>query len=434
MRRWPTAPAMTQQKTNAPAKLDRWANVGERDAPVVFVGREQEIDLAVAQLATWRPGVSAGRTVVAQGAPGAGKTALLRQIGVKLSERLPGATAIYRATPWNGRSVRNVLHALAVRMMGAATDEFRATKATDNSIGATAVACARHRRSRSTVPPELDCWDDLETLFADQAERAKPTLLLTDEIQRLSSEPETKDLLYHLHDQTTFPVVLVCGGLSTSAAHLRALGLSRLADANVLRIDALTTKEAEQCLEESLRMMADDAGIDGHPDSWARRLAPATHGWPQHITCHIRAAAAALRASVRLAFDDRNVDNAAALAQAAMRDYYEQRLETSRTDAAIIFAVQEVTRRDRAGVDAAADAVEKVAATFTGHRRRRYEAFPDALHCVQQMLHAGVIAYAGNTTKSPLATPIPSLAAHVAGLLSADQRDKVRRTLGLPHA
>ncbi len=32
-------------------------------------------------------------------------------------------------------------------------------------------------------------------------------------------------------------------------------------------------------------MMAEDIGIAGHPDEWARHLAPRTHGWPQQVTC-----------------------------------------------------------------------------------------------------------------------------------------------------
>lgn len=416
------------------AALERWANIGERSAPVAFVGREREIDLVIAQLANWRPGLSAGRTIVIQGAPGVGKTALLHQIGRVLPKRLPNAVAIGRPTPWNRRSVGNVLRTLAARMIGT-TDEFCTATETEGTNGARAAATAQHSRSRSTTPPALSCWDDLETLFADRAEQARPTLLLVDEIQRMGDDEETKDLLYHLHDQTTFPVVLICGGLSTSAAHLRELGLSRLADGNVLRIDALTTDEAEQCLEESLRMMADDVGIDGHADHWARRLAPATHGWPQHVTCHIRAAASALRASDRLAFDDGNLNEAAALAEAAMRDYYEQRLEASATDAMIVFAVhQSISRRAirRNEVIAVVDSVRPLLRPEDSDEHDR--TFPHPRDCVERMLHAGVIAYAGATTTSSLSIPIPSMAAHVAGLLSSDQREEVGHTLGLPPA
>ncbi len=227
-----------------------------------------------------------------------GAAAAVRPAGRRPPERLPIAATIYRATPWNGHGARNVLQALAVQMM---------------------------------VPPLLACWDDFDMLYGDQAERAKPKLLLADEIQRMGDDKETQDLLYHLHDQTTFPVVPVCGGLSTSAAHLRELGLSQLADVNVLRIGALTAEEAQRCLDESLHMVADDVGIDGHPDRWARQLAPATDGWPQHITCHIRAAATALRMSGRPAFDDGNLNRALAPAQAAIREYYEQRLEEAKT-------------------------------------------------------------------------------------------------------
>ena len=421
---------MTQEKTKAAAKLQHWANVGERGPAVAFVGREQEIELAISQLATWRPGLTPGRTVVAQGAPGAGKTALLNEIGRRLPERLPNAVSIYLPTPWNQRSAPNVLQTLAARMMGTTGDEFCTTKGTQGSIGVRAIAAARLGRSQSTAPPDLSSWSDLETLFADQVGRARPTLLLVDEVQRMGDDQETVDLLYHLHDQTTFPVVLVCGGLSTSAAHLRGLGLSRLADGNVLAIDALSLVDAQECLEESLRMMAEDAGIEGHPDGWALRLAGATYGWPQHATCHIRGAAGAFQASGRLVFDDDNMAHAAALAAAAMRDYYEQRLEASRTDTSIVFAVHEVARRAPTDAAAAADVVDKVAATLSGNRRKLYEVFPDALHCLHQMLHSGVIAYSGNTATSPLSIPIPSMADYVARQLPREQRNDVRRLLG----
>ncbi len=424
---------MTQERDEASRNLTRWANIGERDAPTVFVGREQEIDLAISQLATWQAGASRGRTVVAQGAPGAGKTALLNEIGRRLGGRLPGAAAIYRVTPWSGRSVGSLLSSLAERMLGASQDAFRTTTGSRDSVGATAVAIARHDRVRSTAPPDLSCWDDLETLFAHEAHRAKPTLLLVDEIQRMGEAEEVRDLLYHLHDQTTFPVVLVCGGLSTSAAHLRELGLSRLADANVLRIGALESAEAEQCLEQSLRRMANEVGIEGHADHWARQLAPQTHGWPQHVTCHIRAAASALRASGRLAFDDANLEEARERAHANMQHYYEQRLDSAGMDATIVFAVHEAARGGQIHADDAADLVNRATPTLTGSRRSRHEArFPDAMDCVQRMLHAGVVAYSGNTATSTLAVPIPSLATYIASLLSREQRKQVRKAAALP--
>ena len=139
-----------------------------------------------------------------------------------------------------------------------------------------------------------------------------------------------------------------------------------------------------------------------------------------------------LRASGRLAFDDGNLDDARRRAHADMRHYYEQRLETSRTDPAVVFAVHEVARHGKTQAEDAADVVTTVAATLSGQRRSSHESrFPDGMRCVEQMLHAGVIAYAGSTTTSPLSVPIPSMAAHIANLLSAEQRADVHRALGL---
>ena len=425
---------MTRHGTQVTERLARWANVGERDAPVTFVGRSPEIDLAIRQLATWQAGEAHGRTLVIQGAPGAGKTALLGEIARRLPSVLPGATSIYRATPWNRHSAHSVLHTLATQMMGVPADALRTTTGTVSSIGVKAVGAARQDRSRSLAPPALATWDDFATLFASQSDQAKPTLLLVDEIQRIHDDDETTDLLYHLHDQTVFPLVLVCGGLSTSAARLGEVGISRLDETHIVCIDALTAEEAQRSLEESLRILADDVGsIAGHPDQWARRLAPPTQGWPQHVTCHFRSAAETLLESGRLAFDERNLRSALARADGHVRHYYDRRLEASRTDPMIVHAVhaaigQRVVRRTDAM--AIIDAVLPVLGFYVREDHNRN--FPSTGDCVQQMLHAGVIAYATTATTSPLSVPIPSMAAHIGSLLPREGRAEIQRVLGLP--
>ncbi|MDE0442776.1 MAG: ATP-binding protein [Gammaproteobacteria bacterium] len=414
-------------------KLARWANVGERGAPVAFAGRQREIDLAIRQLEAWQPGTTPGRTVVAQGAPGAGKTALLGEIARRLPERLPNAEAIYMPTPWIDDNVPNVLEELAVKMAGVPADALRTTKGSETAAGVKAVATARRAESRSVSPPTLQTWRAFSREFERVAPQMNPTLLLIDEIQRIGEGEATRDLLYNLHDQTTFPVVLVCGGLSTSAARLGEAGLSRLDEGSILRIDALTAGEAQRSLEESLGIMADDVvgGIAGHPDRWARALAPPTQGWPQHVTCHFRAAAEALLASDRLAFDDANLRDALARAEDNMRHYYDRRLEASRTQTMVVYAVHEaINARTTRRTDAMA-VVDAVRPLLGRHDAEDHDAtFRRAGECINQMLYAGVVAYATNVTTSPLSIPIPSMAAHIAGLLTTDQREAVRRAIG----
>lgn len=181
--------------------------------------------------------------------------------------------------------------------------------------------------------------------------------------------------------------------------------------------------------------MADDVGIGGHPDQWARRLAPPTHGWPQHITGHFRAAAEALLESARPVFDDENLRRALALAETNARRYYDRRLEASRTNPVIVFAVHEAAKSGEMDTDDAADTVEKAVATLSGGRKARHQGnFAGPSDCVNQMLYAGVIAYATNATTSPLSVPIPSMATHIANLLPPARRQEVRRALGLPTA
>ena len=412
-------------------KLANWASIGDREAPVAFVGREREIDLAVRQLATWRPGETPGRTIVAQGGPGAGKTALLREMARRLPERIPDAGAIYRPTPWSCRTVRNLLATLAERMMGIPGNPLGSTAHREGTNGAKPVATASQTHSRATAPAALSTWDDFETLFASQASAAKPTLLLVDEIQRMENDLETRELLYHLHGQTTFPILLVCGGLSVSASHLEGLGLSRLAEKSILHVAALTLDEAQQSLEESLRILAQDVGgIPGHFDQWARRLAPATQGWPQHITCHFQAAVRALLESDEPTFEDANLRRTVALAEVDMRSYYDRRLEAARTSPLIVYALYEATRTNPVNRADAMAIVNAVVPTLDPHEQEDHRAsFRRSGECVDQMLYAGVLGHATASRRSPLSIPIPSMANHVANLLTEEERTRVRRTL-----
>ena len=421
-------------RTETAEKLKNWAMTGERDAPIAFVGREREIDFATRQLMTWRSRTSRGRTIVFQGAPGAGKTALLGEIERRLPSIVPDGRAVYLETPWASDDIPAVLEALAVQMMGVADDSLRTATRTDTTVGVRAPLAAKRGRSRVLSPPGLTTWRAFERQFQARAAQARPTLLLVDEVQRLADDGSAKQLLFNLHDQTTFPLVLVCGGLSTSSAHLAALGLSRLDATHVLRLDALGLGEARQSLEASLAIMAEDVGgIAGQVDLWARRLARPTHGWPQHITCHFRSAAEALLESRRLMFDDENLSHALANANASVGSYYDQRLDASRTDELTVFAVHEainettIRRRDAmAIVEAATDLLR------SQEREDHDRNFARAGECVDQMLSAGLIAYQTVGRSSPLSIPIPSMAKHVSGLLPTEQRDAVRRALGFP--
>lgn len=137
--------------------------------------------------------------------------------------------------------------------------------------------------------------------------------------------------------------------------------------------------------------------------------------------------------SGRLAFDDDNLNRALANAAASMRGYYDLRLEGSRTDELIVFAVHEaisdgpVRRRDATAiVEAASDVLSSQ--DKADHDRN----FAVAGECVDQMLSAGLIAYQTVGKSSALEIPIPSMAKHVADLLSTEHREAVRRALGLP--
>ena len=76
------------------------------------------------------------------------------------------------------------------------------------------------------------------------------------------------------------------------------------------------------------------------------------------------------------------------------------------------------------------DAVRPLLGPYGGEDHDHH--FPRPADCVDQMLSAGVVAYAGTSTTSPLSIPIPSMGTHIANLLSLEQREDVRRVIGTP--
>ncbi len=62
------------------SRLRELSESGERGEPLVFAGREDIIQMAERKMRQLPPNGAAGNTVLIEGAPGAGKTALLGEI------------------------------------------------------------------------------------------------------------------------------------------------------------------------------------------------------------------------------------------------------------------------------------------------------------------------------------------------------------------
>ena len=105
---------------------DRLRNLGQsirdRAEPVHFAGRRKELDHILVNAS--HP--DAGNTVVVQGAPGAGKTSLLREAAARFDTA--GGRALFYGTPWSKDGERDVMRDIAIAAWDLDPGIFSATE------------------------------------------------------------------------------------------------------------------------------------------------------------------------------------------------------------------------------------------------------------------------------------------------------------------
>ena len=277
--------------------LNDFIDERDRNRARFFVGREKQIadvegicDLA---LRRFREGSAlAGSTLLIQGAPGAGKTALLKYLEERWSRfgsGQPMALIVDRRRLANPTSlafdIAECLDPEKAKVFRQATTHGRQANLGVGPAGITGT------RTTATAPPSAD-FSELRRLFPTEAWE-RPLCLMIDEIQNL--EPEQGTTLESLHLASDgLPVVPLLAGLSNAQEALARHGrISRLASDAVCTLGCL---EAGQPADAVLQML-DSFCVEAKPadaECWARLLERASDGWPQHLQNGMRALAEGL--------------------------------------------------------------------------------------------------------------------------------------------
>ena len=296
-----------------PLQLETWLDQTDRSEvgrEPFFRGRDAEFNVFRRAAGSLHDGRVGGGTMVFQGAPGAGKSALMEEC-LEAVRRHSTPEAPWVAVSMNPNTLQSPVDVIEA-MVDAANTE-----------------CERLRETASgtSVAGMLDDLLDLgKKLYRELSERgggafgvsvgarrdvvvtagrvfrnAAPLLakfhivVCVDEAQNTPVSETTKGVMDCLHrDPCGIPLVAAFFGLGDTQDVLRRCGLSRFADERVVNLETLSDDDAA-C---AIRSAFDAYGFSGTAEdraAWVDNLAELSQGWPQHINSVSVAASCIIR-------------------------------------------------------------------------------------------------------------------------------------------
>ena len=283
-----------------------------------FVGRGPEIAMFVQALeSTALPDGGAGRdeTLLVQGPPGAGKTALMEECAALASQR--PHHAVLRVLPEELCSARGLIRVIESALGGRGAR--RLARALDDR-GWRMGPIGLHPKSgggesaASLIRQRESAWHD------------HVIVLMVDEAQNIPVDSaEAGAVVSYLHGAArTARILLACYGLGNTQDRLSELGVSRLARNRSATLPPLAAKQAR----ESIDRVFTSCGVVGETpdrDRWLDALADLSLGWPQHLRAITGIALEHLAAS-RMHLSAGSLKAVLQAGRAARERYYDQRL------------------------------------------------------------------------------------------------------------
>lgn len=291
--------------------LSRLAKTSDRAAPTVFAGRDAEFALLNDAVRGVQSGEK-GHTVVIQGVPGVGKTALLNEYATRLLAADADAEKPVIPVPLSS-GVLNTPPAAIVeeidrrfRELGASGAAKTWNRMTNRAVEGAALLgnalfAAVTRKDIRDFIPSARAPDSLPIALEDYVDfrfgrRASTIVLLVDEAQNLHDTLRVRDHLEVLHGGVTgeTQVLLACFGLANTTARLAELGLSRLAKGHARSLGVLADEDARQVVAGTLDVALtnhsfdDGSFADAQRTKWIGEAATAilaeSGNFPHHLT------------------------------------------------------------------------------------------------------------------------------------------------------
>ena len=332
-----------------------------------FSGREREIRVFREMANALSDGVQGDATIVVEGPPGGGKSALLSQFVEEMRSLPHTENGGRRWLPvlLNGADAMSpslIAHAVDQAIgrqlaldyeasRGRPEDRERAAEALSALVGDDAIRKVSHEMGRfvravldrgfSAVGVRIGGGDSHRGSIRMVADRRAPAwadwqiVLLIDEAQGISAKEAgaVRSTLSSIHQGLVEAPISFCAfGLPGTRDALREVDVSRLSSGRSFRLAGLTDCESRMAVDRCFECF----GVQSS-DAWAEAIVARSAGWPQHLSAYLNGTLSVLRegavdekaiGSVRRA----SLRSAIALGDEARREFYAQRLERLNRD------------------------------------------------------------------------------------------------------
>ncbi|MCY4312093.1 MAG: ATP-binding protein [Gammaproteobacteria bacterium] len=325
-----------------PIPLEKWlrrTDRAESGREPFFRGRDDKYKVFQDAVTRLNDGFIGGGTMIFQGAPGAGKTALMQEcmeavrqhstpekpwVAVDIKPEVlksPFAVVMLLIEAVNRESER-----LSRLSLDKTTDKLKGfldigralgNELSERGFGVGGYAFGPKSKSEGVVTA------DSQLVFHNAAHLLKDFHLVVfiDEAQNTPVQDSTKGVLSCLHDPPDkIPLLATFFGLSDTESRLTECGISRPADQRVVNLELLDYEETCDVIRSIFKAYG-FSGSSEDQEIWVERLAELSQGWPQHIN---RVAVAASRVIVEHGGKIRNewLEQALHNARDRKEDYY----------------------------------------------------------------------------------------------------------------
>ncbi|MCY4051894.1 MAG: ATP-binding protein [Gammaproteobacteria bacterium] len=283
----------------SPMPLDKWlkrTDRAESGREAFFQGRDLEYKVFQDAVISLDQGVIGGGTMIFQGAPGAGKTALMGECmeAIRQHSTLDNPWIPVSISPGTLKYPKSVVELLISatnreneRLLEGVTDSHSRLlkKALHQGQKLIQEIQSRDVSVQSITVGEKDQSESAAELFVHASSLLKDyhIVVFVDEAQNVKKHETTEDILNCLHRDTQgIPLLTAFFGLSDVEDVLHECGLSRLPRNRVKTLGVLSHEESVSAIQ-SVFTAYDFKGSSKDQVEWLEALATLSQGWPQHI-------------------------------------------------------------------------------------------------------------------------------------------------------